>query len=69
MHSLDLLGDVGMMLAANMQWPQQYKMQVATEGGFLRAYKAFGILNTAGLFVGDLSVMTCLSLPTTSSSS
>ena len=54
-HSLDLLGDAGMMLAANLKWPEQHRLQVATEGGFLRAYTAFGILNKAGLYVGDLS--------------
>ena len=44
-----------MMLAANLKWPEQHRLQVATEGGFLRAYTAFGILNKAGLYVGDLS--------------
>ena len=54
-HSLDLRGEVGLMLAAILAWPPQYQLPVGTESGFCRAHMACTILHNEGLFASDVA--------------
>lgn len=54
-HHLDLLGEVGLMLAAIGSWPAQHRLPVETETAFSRAHLVCTILHNEGLYASDLA--------------
>ncbi|EFJ39621.1 hypothetical protein VOLCADRAFT_108558 [Volvox carteri f. nagariensis] len=55
MHNLDLKADEGQLLAAILQWPEQYKLYCGSEGSFHHSFAVCGILVANGMYAPDFN--------------